>query len=151
MLVAPGKLPICTFREESIEPSCRETVTSVNTVDVLYAALPAFLYLNPEIAGYLLSPLLEYQDSPAYTQSYAAKNIGSSYPNATADGITTIHDYRIEGKVNFLFQLMETHYGPAETANMLIMTLAYSQRSGNGTFLSKHVRMLTSTFFSGSI
>ena len=73
-------------------------MTSVNTVDTLYAAFPSLLYLNPEIAGHLLAPLLEYQDSSAYTLSFAAKNIGSSYPNATADGITDTHDYRIEGK-----------------------------------------------------
>ena len=75
----------------------------MNTVDTLYAALPAFLYLNPEIVGYLLSPLLEYQDSSAYTLGYAARNIGSSYPSAIADGITDSHDYRIEGKaISFL-------------------------------------------------
>lgn len=50
---------------------------SVNTVDTLFAAFPAFLYFNPELAGYLLVPLLKYQDSPAYTQNYAAKNIGT--------------------------------------------------------------------------
>lgn len=49
---------------------------SVNTVDTLFTAFPAFLYLNPELAGYLLEPLLKYQDSPAYTQNFAAKNIG---------------------------------------------------------------------------
>ena len=75
----------------------------MNTVDTLYAALPAFLYLNPEIIGGLLSPLLEFQDSSAYALSYAARNIGSSYPSATADGITDSHDYRIEGKaISFL-------------------------------------------------
>ncbi|KAL5533554.1 hypothetical protein ACEPAG_14 [Sanghuangporus baumii] len=100
---------------------------SVNTVDTLYAAFPALLYLNPELAGYLLSPLLEYQDSSAYTLNYAARNIGSTYPNATADGINFSHDYGVE-----------------ETANMLIMTLAYSQRSGNGTFLSRHYALLRS-------
>jgi Domain of unknown function (DUF4965) len=52
------------------------TVSSVNTVDTLYSALPAFLYFNPEIAGYLLAPLLEYQDSALYTLPYAAKNLG---------------------------------------------------------------------------
>lgn len=78
--------------------SCRTTIASVNTVDTLYAALPAFLYLNPEIAGYLLSPLLEYQDSSAHTLSYAARNIGSFYPNATAEGTAVAHDYRIEGE-----------------------------------------------------
>ncbi|KAI5120589.1 hypothetical protein M0805_002538 [Coniferiporia weirii] len=100
---------------------------SVNTVDVLYAAFPALLYLNPELGGYLLAPLLEYQDSNAYTQTYAAMNIGTAYPNATADGIDNAHDYQVE---------------VSETANMLIMTLAYSQASGNGTFLAKHYTLL---------
>lgn len=49
---------------------------SVNTVDTLFSAFPAFLYLNPELAGYLLAPLLRYQDSSAYSLDYAAKNIG---------------------------------------------------------------------------
>lgn len=53
---------------------------SVNTVDTLYAAFPMFMYLNPELGGYALSPLLEYQDSAAYTLSYAAKNIGTITP-----------------------------------------------------------------------
>ena len=48
----------------------------VNTVDSLFATFPAFLYFNPELAGYLLAPLLNYQDSDAYTLDYAAKNIG---------------------------------------------------------------------------
>ena len=50
---------------------------SVNTVDTLFVAFPAFLYFNPELAGYLLVPLLRYQDSPSYTLDYAAKNIGT--------------------------------------------------------------------------
>lgn len=87
---------------------------SVNTVDTLYAAFPMFLYLNPELGGYLISPLLEYQDSSVYNQSYAALHIGvldvasvcsiidrffvgSSYPNATSDDINDAHDYGIEG------------------------------------------------------
>lgn len=94
---------------------CSSTL-SVNTVDVLYVAFPALLYLNPELAGYLLSPLLEYQDSPAHTLSYAARNIGelprllrdllwthliegSSYPSATADVINFSHDYGVEGSL----------------------------------------------------
>ena len=52
---------------------------SVNTVDTLFSAFPAFLYLNPELAGYLLAPLLRYQDSSAYSLDYAAKNIGAYF------------------------------------------------------------------------
>ncbi|KAI5115723.1 hypothetical protein M0805_009016 [Coniferiporia weirii] len=113
----------------------------VNTVDVLYTAFPAMLYLNPELGGYLLAPLLEYQDSDAYTQTYAARNIGQSYPNATADGINNAHDYQVEGmlpRLSVHLLLIES----LETANMLIMTLAYSQTSGNGTFLAKHYTLL---------
>lgn len=98
---------------------------SINTVDAVYAAFPALLYLNPELGGSLLRPLLEYMDSSEFTLDYAAKNIGSAYPNATADGSDTEHDYGVE-----------------ETANMIIMTLAYSQRSGNGTFISNHYTLL---------
>ena len=98
---------------------------SINTVDTIYAVFPALLYLNPELGGALLTPLLDYMDSSEFVLSYAAKNIGSAYPNATADGININHDYGVE-----------------ETANMIIMTLAYSQRSGNGTFLSKHYSLL---------
>ena len=52
------------------------SLQSVNTVDSLFAAFPAFLYFNPELAGYLLAPLFQYQDPEAYTLGYAAKNIG---------------------------------------------------------------------------
>ncbi|EJC99891.1 DUF1793-domain-containing protein [Fomitiporia mediterranea MF3/22] len=97
---------------------------SVNAVDILYAAFPTFIYLNPELGGYLLSPLLEYQDSDAYTLSFAAKHIGSAYPNATADGINNGHIYGVE-----------------ETANMIIMALAYTQASGNRTLLDMHYTM----------
>ncbi|EJD03589.1 DUF1793-domain-containing protein [Fomitiporia mediterranea MF3/22] len=100
-------------------------VSSVNAVDTLYAAFPAFMYLNPDLGGYLLTPLMEYQDSSVYTLSYAARNIGSTYPNATADNINSPHTYGIE-----------------ESAGMLIMTLAYTQWSGNNTLISKHYGLL---------
>ena len=51
----------------------------VNTVDTLYAAFPMFLYLNPELGGYLLSPLLEYMSSNTFKLPYAARNIGKLY------------------------------------------------------------------------
>ena len=51
-------------------------ITRVNAVDLIYATSPVYLYLNPEIIGYLLRPLLEYQESPLYPNSYAAQDIG---------------------------------------------------------------------------
>ncbi|EJC98576.1 uncharacterized protein FOMMEDRAFT_170841 [Fomitiporia mediterranea MF3/22] len=105
--------------------SDNETTTSVNNVDVLYAAFPIFLYLNPEIGRCLLEPLLEYQDSSAYKLPYAAQNIGTAYPSATANGINDPHIYGVD-----------------ETANMIIMTLAYSMASGNGTLIERHYNLM---------
>ena len=51
---------------------------SVNPVDVIYAAMPIYLYLNPAILGYLLRPLLEFQDSSRYPNNYAALDLGLS-------------------------------------------------------------------------
>ncbi|KAL5519645.1 hypothetical protein ACEPAH_1328 [Sanghuangporus vaninii] len=98
---------------------------SINTVDALYPAFPAFLYLNPEIGRYLLAPLLEFQNSPSYLLEYAATNIGTTYPNAVADGINDPHIYGID-----------------ESANMIIMALAYSLASGNGVLLRDHYYLL---------
>ena len=60
-------------------PTNRLTLSfcSVNGVDVIYAASPIYLYLNPEILGYLLRPLLEYQESHIYPNPYAAIDIGT--------------------------------------------------------------------------
>lgn len=142
---------------------CRtsNTVTQgVNTVDTLFAAFPAFLYLNPELAGYLLVPLLNYQDSPAYTQQYAAKNIGqydtpcmdktaylfdlegSSYPNATADSINAAHPYGVEGDLSSGGIVSVKPELVLETSNMLIMILAYTQLSGNDTLIKSHYNSL---------
>ncbi|KAI0088389.1 hypothetical protein BDY19DRAFT_195871 [Irpex rosettiformis] len=96
---------------------------SVNPVDVMYAAMPAYLYLNPNILGYLLRPLLEFQDSAQYTNPYAAQNLGSSFPNAT--GNTKAHNQGIE-----------------QSANMLIMSLAHAQVSGDGSLLTQHYHLL---------
>lgn len=54
-----------------------ESIYRVNVVDIIYSSLPAYLYFNPDLAGYLLSPLLEYQDSAQYQLPYAARNIGT--------------------------------------------------------------------------
>ncbi|KAL5519656.1 hypothetical protein ACEPAH_1339 [Sanghuangporus vaninii] len=97
----------------------------VNAVDVLYSAMPIYLYLNPDILGYLLRPLLEYQESPQYTNSYAAQDAGSRFPNAT--GNPNRHNQKIE-----------------HSANMLIMSLAHAQATGDGSLLAQHYGLLNS-------
>ena len=67
-------------------------------MDVLYASFPAFLFLNHDfsMAGKLLEPLLEYQSTPAYTNPYAALNLGPAYPKAT--GNSDPHDQGVDSK-----------------------------------------------------
>ena len=49
---------------------------SVNAPDALYAAMPVYIYLWPDLLGLLLRPLFEYQETPAYANAYAAQDIG---------------------------------------------------------------------------
>lgn len=48
----------------------------VSPVEVLYASFPMFLYINASYGKPLLSPLLEYQDTPLYGLPYAARDLG---------------------------------------------------------------------------
>ena len=53
------------------------TSLRVNAVDVLYASMPIYIYLQPEILGLLLEPLLDAQENDLYTEPYAAIDLGS--------------------------------------------------------------------------
>ena len=45
-------------------------------MEVIYAAMPALLYLNPSILFYLLKPLLNFQSSQRYQNAYASPDLG---------------------------------------------------------------------------
>ena len=133
----------------------------MNAVDVIYAASPVYLYLNPEILGYLLRPLLEYQETHLYPNSYAARDIGMSFPNikrldglieglkgtnySMAIGNNEVHGEGIERKQNEFVWLSNlklssqntVHY--IESGNMLIMAYAHAQRTGDTSLISQHV------------
>jgi hypothetical protein len=51
----------------------------VNAVETLYAAFPAFMYLDPGLGAPLLEPLFRLQQSPNYTIPYAATDLGTSH------------------------------------------------------------------------
>ncbi|TFK92712.1 hypothetical protein K466DRAFT_581623 [Polyporus arcularius HHB13444] len=90
----------------------------VNPVESMFAAFPAYLYLNASLGGALLAPLLQSQDG-LVGQPYAAQDIGASYPNAT--GTRGAHQQGIE-----------------QSGNMLIMMYAHARVSGDGSLLSRH-------------
>jgi len=55
---------------------------NIQTVDVLYPAMPIFLYSNPILVKYLLDPLFENQEAGQFPQTYAMHDLGGNYPRA---------------------------------------------------------------------
>ena len=55
---------------------------NVNTVDVLYPAMPFFLYANPELLRYSLEPLFQNQERGFYPNGYSMHDLGTNFPNA---------------------------------------------------------------------
>ncbi|KAI0248912.1 hypothetical protein BJV78DRAFT_1378612 [Lactifluus subvellereus] len=95
----------------------------VNPAEVLYAAFPMFMYFDADLGGPLLEPLLRYQSSGYYLQSYAGLDAGTSYPNTSFT--SAVHLQGVE-----------------QTANMLIMMYAYVQASGNSTLIKTYHPLL---------
>lgn len=58
----------------------------VNPTETIYAALPAFMYLNASLIGLLLEPMLQFQNSSEYNNPYAAPDLGRKYPTAAHNG-----------------------------------------------------------------
>ncbi|PBL00374.1 hypothetical protein ARMGADRAFT_1058457 [Armillaria gallica] len=95
-----------------------------NTSDVMTfmrdAAFPAYLYFNTTWAEYLIEPLLRYQQSSQYTKTYAAPDLGSSYPSAAGNNNPSI------------FGAIE------DSGNMLIMGWAHARFSGDNSSISRY-------------
>lgn len=98
---------------------------NMNTVDVIFPAHPIFLYTNPELIKLVLRPNYELQESGKYPNDYAMHDIGTHYPNATG------HPQGNDEKMPL-----------EECGNMLIMALAYAQRSQNTQYLEDHYDQL---------
>jgi hypothetical protein len=94
---------------------------NVNTVDVMYPAMPFFLYANPQLLKYNLEPLFQNQEGNFYPNGYSMHDLGTNFPNATG---------HVEGN---------DEYMPVEeSGNMILMTLAYSQFANDKSYLSQH-------------
>ncbi|AEO64520.1 uncharacterized protein THITE_2110742 [Thermothielavioides terrestris NRRL 8126] len=99
--------------------------SDIQTVDVIFPAYPIFLYLNASIARYILDPLFENQESGAYPNAYAEHDLGT-FP--VAKGYPQGNDEAMPLE---------------ECGNMIIMTLAYAQRTGDTAYLSAHYAKLS--------
>ena len=97
---------------------------NVQTVDVMYPAMPAFLYSNPELVRDLIEPVIDYASSGQWPELYSPHDLGATYPNATGHNDGGGENMPVE-----------------ETANMLIMADAYMQRvsaSEAATYANAH-------------
>ncbi|KAF8883844.1 hypothetical protein BD779DRAFT_813306 [Infundibulicybe gibba] len=92
----------------------------VNPTELMFAAFPAYLYLNASWAGFLLKSSLQQQTASANT--YAAPNLGSLYPSAVGNtSVTTTEPLAIES-----------------SGDMIIMALAHAQSSGDESMLNSY-------------
>lgn len=98
--------------------------SDIQTVDVMFPAHPLYLWFNPETIKWLLDPLFENQESGHYPHNSAIHDLGT-YPNA--------HGYPDGNDEPMPLE---------ECGNMMIMALAYYQRSGNTEYLSEHYEIL---------
>lgn len=94
---------------------------NVNTVDVMYPAMPFFLYTNPNLLRYNLEPLYQNQEGGFYPNQYSMHDLGTHFPNATG---------HVEG---------DDEYMPVEeSGNMILMTYAYYKFSGDADYIRQH-------------
>lgn len=98
---------------------------NMNTVDVIFPTHPIFLYTNPEFLNMVLRPVYEIQESGRYPNTYAMHDIGTHYPNATGHP---------DGK--------DEKMPLEECGNMVLMALAYAQKTGNTGYLQDHYPIL---------
>ncbi|KAI1429181.1 glutaminase GtaA [Xylaria sp. FL1777] len=98
--------------------------SDIQTVDVIFPAIPLILYTNPNLLNYLLKPLFLNQENGHYPNTNAIHDLGTfplakGYPDGTDEP-----------------QPLE------ECGNMIIMVLAYAQRTDDTDYLNQHYEIL---------
>ncbi|KAF8874079.1 hypothetical protein BD779DRAFT_1630406 [Infundibulicybe gibba] len=98
----------------------------VNPTELMFAAFPAYLYLNASWAGFLLRSSLQHQAAAVSTSAYAIPNLGSTYPSAPGNtSIASTEALAIES-----------------SGDMIVMALAHAQLSGDGSLISSYYSLL---------
>ncbi|KLO07574.1 DUF1793-domain-containing protein [Schizopora paradoxa] len=98
---------------------------NVNTVDVIMPSWPAFLYTNPKLGRFLLEGLFRYQATGQYPNKWSVHDLGASYPRALGHNDGNDEPMPVE-----------------ESGNMLIMTLSYTQASGDNFLITNYFDLL---------
>ena len=100
---------------------------NTQTIDVVFPMHPAILFFNPNLMKLLMDPMYENQESGHYPNKWSIHDLGTHFPNATGHADGGDESMPVE-----------------ECGNMLIMTLAYAQRTGDNAYLTQHYAKLES-------
>ncbi|KAK4555056.1 hypothetical protein LTR86_007822 [Recurvomyces mirabilis] len=98
---------------------------NIQTVDVIFPFHPMAIYLNPSMLKYMLDPLFINQEAGFWPYAFSIHDLGTSFPNATGHNDGNAEQQPLE-----------------ECGNMIIMTLAYAQRTNDNAYLSQHYGIL---------
>lgn len=98
---------------------------NVQTVDVIFPFHPIAIYTNATILRYMLDPLFINQEAGWWPYQFSIHDLGDSFPNATG-----------HNNGNDEMQPVE------ECGNMIIMALAYAQRTGDDAYLAENYDLL---------
>ncbi|KAI5860315.1 glutaminase A [Durotheca rogersii] len=98
--------------------------SDIQTVDVIFPAIPLILYTNPTLIKYMLKPLFLNQENGHYPNRNAIHDLGTfplarGYPDGSDEPMPL-----------------------EECGNMIIMVLAYAQRTGDNDYLREHYEIL---------
>lgn len=96
---------------------------NLNTVDVIYPAMPLYIYLAPQYLGWLIEPVLRYQSEGALYAA-CAHDLGDHYPYATGPS---------DGK--------DSHMPVEESGNILIIALAHARATGDTTLIARYYEL----------
>ncbi|THX89136.1 DUF1793-domain-containing protein [Aureobasidium pullulans] len=116
-------IPADTLNTSEVQAFIKEISSdgNMNTVDIIYPALPFFYVFAPEYIRLLLDPVLKYLESGHYPNPWVVHDIGTNYPNAT--GYDGGNDERMPIE---------------ETGNLFILVDAYEKATGDKTWAKQY-------------
>lgn len=85
---------------------------NMQTVDVMYPAVPMWYFLNVTNLQYLLEPLFYQMESGFWTKEFSMHDIGFHYPNATGHDDGDEEDMPVEESANMLLMVADISLHP---------------------------------------